>query len=70
MQTYAEDLSELKSFLDDGPDYHTTFKLLYDDLQVHSVNHPSQFHCPSHTALDIHSNALQIGKKWQKDIIL
>lgn len=34
MHTHAEDLSELKSYLDDGPDYHTTFKLLYSDFQV------------------------------------
>jgi len=34
MSTHAEDLSELKSYLDDGPDYHTTFKLLYSDFQV------------------------------------
>lgn len=38
MHTHAEDLSELKSYLDDGPDYHTTFKLLYSDFQVSSPN--------------------------------
>ena len=34
MHTRAEDLSALKSFLDDGADYHTAFKLLYSDFQV------------------------------------
>ena len=34
MSTHAEDLSELKAYLDDGPDYHTTFKLLYSDFQA------------------------------------
>ena len=34
MHTRAEDLSMLKSFLDDGADYHTAFKLLYSDFQV------------------------------------
>lgn len=39
MHTHAEDLSELKAYLDDGPDYHTTFKLLYSDFQV---THPAR----------------------------
>ena len=32
--THGRDLTLLKSLLDDGPDYHTTYKLVYYDLQV------------------------------------
>ena len=32
--TFSGDLSRLKGLLDDGGDYHTTFKLVYYDLQV------------------------------------
>ena len=34
LNTCGSDLTLLKSLLDDGPDYHTTFKLVSVDLQV------------------------------------
>ncbi|KAK9804158.1 hypothetical protein WJX73_006372 [Symbiochloris irregularis] len=33
VNTFSGDLSRLKALLDDGGDYHTTFKLVYSDLQ-------------------------------------
>lgn len=36
VNTFSGDLSRLKALLDDGGDYHTTFKLVYTDLQVQS----------------------------------
>ena len=34
LNTGGSDLTLLKALLDDGPDYHTTFKLVSVDLQV------------------------------------
>ena len=37
LNTCGSDLTLLKALLDDGPDYHTTFKLVSVDLQVRST---------------------------------
>ena len=37
LATRGRDLTELKSLLDDAPDYHTFYKLLYSDVQVRQV---------------------------------
>ena len=34
LNTHGPELTRLKAMLDDGPDYHTTFKLVGTDLQV------------------------------------
>ena len=35
--TFSGDLARLKGLLDDGGDYHTTYKLVFVDLQVRAL---------------------------------
>lgn len=37
LNTIGMDLTRLKSFLDDGGDYHTFYKFAYNDLQACSL---------------------------------
>ena len=37
LNTRGAELTRLKALLDDGPDYHSTFKLASTDLQVGSL---------------------------------
>lgn len=44
LATHGRELTLLKSLLDDGPDYHTTYKLIYYDLQVSRPLHCFAMH--------------------------